>query len=203
MHPIIKQLKLGPLDNFVYIVVDPATKQAAVVDPGWHAPAILETAEKLEGTITHILLTHAHFDHANVVGKLIEETGATVYVNAEEAGVDIKKVETRDGDRFKVGELEVVVIHTPGHTGGSQCFLIGDALFTGDTLFVGGIGRTDLEGGDPEAMFHSLMKLIRLKDGIVVYPGHHYGRRPTSTIGEEKKLNPYMRARSVEEFLRQ
>jgi len=107
-----------------------------------------------------------------------------------------------EGDTIKVGELKFLVLHTPGHTPGSVCFLMDKAIFTGDTLFIDSIGRTDLEGSDPEEMFKSLKRLTTLADDIIVYPGHNYGKEPASTMGEQKKRNPYLKVKDMGDFLR-
>jgi glyoxylase-like metal-dependent hydrolase (beta-lactamase superfamily II) len=107
------------------------------------------------------------------------------------------------GDRIQLGEIEVETIHTPGHTPGSQCFLLGNRLVAGDTLFVRGCGRVDLPGGDPEQMYFSLtQRLARLPDDTVLYPGHDYGPAPTSTLGEEREANLYLRVPSLRDWLR-
>lgn len=204
--PKILQLDIGPMMNFTYLIVDDTTKTAAVVDPSWHADAIFEAAQKEGATITHLLLTHSHFDHTNAVSPLMEKTGAVLCVHAEEAA-DFEKYENRlvplnDNDTVRVGTLEFQVIHTPGHTPGSVCYLIGHTCFTGDTLFVDSIGRTDLPGGDPEEMFASLKRLSELPNGVVIFPGHNYGGSTSATIEEQRKTNPYMKLRSVGDFLR-
>lgn len=201
---ILKQLELGPMGNFTYILGDKEGGVCAVIDPGWDAKTIKAEAAGLGLRITHILLTHAHFDHAAAAAPLSSDTGATIYVHRAELG-DVeggKKQPFSDGDKINIGGLTLACMHTPGHTPGSTCFLVDNAVFTGDTLFVDAIGRTDLEGGDPEEMFHSLARLSQLPDSMITYTGHNYGREKTSTIGEQKKRNPYMRSRSVGDFLR-
>lgn len=203
-YMIIKQLELGPMGNFTYLLGDGHSKTCAIIDPGWEIEEIMKKAQDAGISITHILLTHAHFDHANGVKQLAKKTGAKVFVHKfESADVNVENKEIFiDGDKIKIGGLEVSCIHTPGHTKGSTCFLIDKIIFTGDTLFVDGIGRTDLEDSDPEEMFKSLERLSRLSDGIVVYSGHNYGGEPVSTIGEQKRRNPYMRCKNMGDFLR-
>jgi len=201
----LKQMLLGSMMNYVYLVGDPSTKRCAVVDAGWESQQIMESASAAGFTVSHVLLTHTHFDHANEVRQLSEGTGATVVVHENEARAlqDIPNVVTvKDGDHVQVGNLDFEVLHTPGHTNGSVCYKTGDLLFVGDTLFVDAIGRTDLEGGDSEEMFRSLARLRELPNKTMVYPGHEYGPSPASTIGEQKQSNPYLRCTDISDFLR-
>jgi len=204
---IFEQIPVGIMQNFSYIIGDEKTREAAVVDPGWQANKILEIAKKHKLSITRILMTHAHYDHANRVGDIADATDAAVYVHKEEAD-EIKKLGINkikiinDNDIINIGKIKIKVIHTPGHTAGSVCFLVDNKkLVTGDTLFVEAIGRVDLAGGDAEKMFNSLQKLKKLNENIEVYPGHNYGSKQNSTIDYEKKNNPYMKA-SKEEFFK-
>jgi glyoxylase-like metal-dependent hydrolase (beta-lactamase superfamily II) len=203
----LHQVELGPMQNFVYLIGCEKTREAAVVDPAWDVQAILTIAKNHRFQIKTILLTHTHFDHINGVEELLKQTDARVFVHKKEAaalrygGGNIKKIES--GDAVKVGDLNVTFIHTPGHTPGSQCFYVGGRLITGDTLFINGCGRCDLPGGSPEEMFQSLTgTLKRLEDHIKVYPGHHYAPVPVSTLGDEKRQNPFLTSASLEEFLR-
>ena len=105
------------------------------------------------------------------------------------------------GEKLRVGDLEITFLHTPGHTPGSQCFLVQDNLVSGDTLFIQACGRCDLAGGDPEQMYYSLKRLSELNEKVILYPGHNYSKEPASTIGQEKRWNPYLQRQSLEEFL--
>jgi hydroxyacylglutathione hydrolase len=216
----LRQLEIGPMQNYVYLVGDPQTREAAVIDAAWDIPAILDVAEADGMKITKALVTHFHPDHLggrfagmSVTGasELVARLPVKVYINKHEApyvgrvsdlsASDLVAVDT--GDSVAVGNVPITFVHTPGHTPGSQCFLAGGNLISGDTLFIGGCGRTDLPGSDPEAMYRSLNDTLRnLPDDTVVYPGHNYANRPTSTIANEKRHNLYMRFESVDDFLR-
>jgi hydroxyacylglutathione hydrolase len=215
----LKQLELGPMANYVYLIGDPATHKAAVVDPAWDVAAICDLAEREGYQIDKILITHYHPDHlgGRMMGHTIEGAAemlgrvkAKVYLNRNEAdgaktiaglsNSDIVAVDA--GDKLRIGNLEIKFLHTPGHTPGSQCFLADGSLISGDTLFVDSCGRVDLPGSDPEAMYYSLNQTLRnLDDSTVVYPGHAYAPQASTTIGEQKRRNLYMRFKSLEDFL--
>jgi hydroxyacylglutathione hydrolase len=211
----LKQMELGPMQNFVYLVGDPATRECLVVDPAWELDRIVDTAAADGMTIVGALITHTHPDHVGGhlfgmdipgVEDLLERTRAKVYVHKAEReflrgfGSDLAKVDA--GDTLTVGGLEVAFLHTPGHTPGSQCFLVDGRLISGDTLFIGSCGRTDLPGSDPAEMYYSLTRrLAKLPDETILLPGHNYGG-PSSTLGAEKRQNPFMRFTSLGEFLR-
>lgn len=214
-HPVA-----GQMANFMYLVGDPATREALVVDPAWDVGSLLDVAEADGYRVTGALVTHYHPDHVGGdlfgisvegLGQLLARAPVPIYVNKHEAhgvrvvtGVaasDLHKVD--DGDTVRVGEVEVRFLHTPGHTPGSQCFLVGNRLVAGDTLFVQGCGRVDLPGGDPEAMYYTLTgKLAKLPADTVLFPGHHYGPTATSTIGNELRQNVYLRVRSLDDWRR-
>jgi hydroxyacylglutathione hydrolase len=213
------QAQLGPMANFVYIIGDPSTHKAAVVDPAWEIQRIVDYTNGKGYTIEKILITHYHQDHlgGHLMGQsiqgaaeLVGKIDAKVYVNRHEAdGVkqvsglsesDLVRVEA--GDVLKVGNLDVKFIHTPGHTPGSQCFLVEGNLISGDTLFVNSCGRVDLPGSNPEDMYHSLNHTLKnLEDTTVVYPGHAYSPESSTTIAEQKRHNMYMRFDNLDDFL--
>ena len=211
----LKQMELGPMQNFVYLVGDPVAKQCVVVDPAWEIATIVETAAGDDMTIVGALVTHTHQDHVgghlfgmDIPGleDLLEKVKTKVYVHKAEReflkgyGSDLVKVD--GSDTLQVGRLEITFLHTPGHTPGSQCFLVDGRLISGDTLFIGSCGRTDLPGSDPTEMYYSLtQRLAKLPDETVLFPGHNYGGS-SSTIGNEKRGNPFMRFASLGEFLR-
>jgi hydroxyacylglutathione hydrolase len=216
---LFKQLELGPMQNFVYLLGDPATRSLAVVDPAWEIERILDEARRHDMEITHLLVTHFHPDHlgGRMMGMSVQGAAellaagvkAKVYIHKAEApyvnrvsdlsASDLHTVEA--GDVVNVGRVPVKFIHTPGHTPGSQCFLVGDSLVSGDTLFIGSCGRVDLPGSDPRQLYDSLKTLGDLPETTRLYPGHNYASAPSSTIGEQKRRNPFMRFDDVQEFL--
>lgn len=187
-----KQIEVGLMKNFAYIIGD--SGEAAIVDPGWEYKKLIEICEENNLKINKILLTHTHQDHTMDLRKIVKKTNAEVYVHESEdlndKGYRIKNI--KNNDEISVGKINIKVIHTPGHTPGGVCFLFDKKLLTGDTLFVGAIGRVDLPGSSEEDMKESLKKLSRLDDDTKVYPGHDYGEKPFSTIGDEKKNNQFM-----------
>src|ERR1700730_6244403 len=215
----LRQAQIGPMANFVYLIGDPETHKAAVVDPAWDVSAILKFAQDENYQIDRILITHYHQDHLgghmmghNVQGAadLLNLIKAKVYVNKHEAeGVkrvgglsDSDLVTVEAGDVFKVGNIDIKFLHTPGHTPGSQCFLVEGNLVSGDTLFVNSCGRVDLPGSDPEAMYYSLNRTLRsLPDTTGGYPGHAYSSESSTTIGAQKRSNMYMRFPNLDDFL--
>lgn len=208
------------MSNFMYLIGDPVSRQAMVVDPAWDVGSLLDLAEEDGYKVTGALVTHYHPDHVggNLFGhqieglqQVLERVSIPIYVNKHEAqglvvvsGVsagDLRSVD--DGDTVRLGEHEIRFLHTPGHTPGSQCFLIGNRLVAGDTLFVRGCGRVDLPGGDPEAMYRTLnQKLAKLPADTVLFPGHNYGPTETSTLEDERRDNLYMRVGSLDEWRR-
>jgi hydroxyacylglutathione hydrolase len=204
---IFRQMLVGPMANFNYLIGDPATRTAAVVDPAWEPERVLGEAKALGLTITHIFNTHCHHDHVEANGAVQEATGAKIHIHKNEfkylAHFDPPPgdVAMEDGAEVAVGELTVRWLHTPGHSPGSSCLYVEDVLIAGDTLFVDSIGRTDFPGSDPTAMFESIQRLKALPDNVTVCPGHHYGRTPTTTIGVQKRQNPFWRIERLEDFI--
>jgi hydroxyacylglutathione hydrolase len=214
----LRQMELGPMQNFVYLVGDPVARECVVVDPAWEIDTIVETAERDGMRLVGALVTHTHQDHVGGsleswgmpgripgVEDLLERVPLKVYVHKAEReflrgfGSDLVQVDNHD--TLKVGQLTLTFMHTPGHTPGSQCFLVGNRLVSGDTLFIGSCGRTDLPGSDPTEMYYSLtQRLAALPDDTVLLPGHNYGG-PSSTIGDEKRQNPFMRFAALGDFL--
>jgi len=203
---LIQQYEIGPLNNFIYLLGDPETKEMAVVDPAWNVKFLCQEADKLGYNITKVFLTHAHPDHVNGLNELLSIHPVPAYISTYEypplrRGLQ-GLVDVTDKDKLSVGKITFDIIHTPGHTPGCQCFLSQGQLICGDTLFVDGCGRCDLPGGDPQVMYDTLYNIImKLPEDIVIYPGHNYGETPTDTIGHQKQSNPYLQAKNLQEFL--
>ncbi len=203
----LKQFEIGPMENFVYLVGDKNTREVLVVDPAWQVDTILKAAKENDLAIKGALISHYHFDHTNGIEELLESVDCPVYVNKNDVpyldvqSTNIKPVD--DGATVKAGNIEIRMVHTPGHTPGSQCFHVRNGLISGDTLFIGACGRCDLPGGDAKEMYTSLtQRLMKFDDSTVLYPGHNYSDKPTSTMGREKKSNPYLMCASLENFLK-
>jgi hydroxyacylglutathione hydrolase len=194
-----KQIKYRG-DNFSYVIADDVTKEAAVVDPSFNADIIMRLLKDQNLSVKYVINTHGHMDHVAGNEDLRSAFGAKVV--AHKLSKVNKDIGVEDGDTVRVGEVAIKVIHTPGHTSDSICLLVNNKLLTGDTLFVGECGWPDLSGGGSEKMYHSLFdKLMKLDDGIEVYPGHDYGPRPYSTIGVERRTNYTLEKRTLEEFI--
>lgn len=204
---IFQVIPVGSLDVNCYILGSDRTKEAVVVDPGGDAELIIRKIKGLGLKITDIVLTHGHNDHIGALDEVQRFTGATVRIHQADAAMltssqlnlsaymgrpftcEPADLLLRDGDRLQVGDLDLAIIHTPGHTRGGICINTGQVLISGDTLFAGGVGRTDFPGGSHEVLVNSIQtKLFKLPDETEVYPGHG----PATTIGEEKRENPYV-----------
>jgi hydroxyacylglutathione hydrolase len=201
MKPTIIQIPVGQMANFTYIVADEDSGDAAIIDPSWDLDDVFHALKKNGLKAKYVINTHTHFDHVLGNEQVAEVTGAKT-IQHENSKLQ-KDIAVKDGDTIEVGSIKMKVIHTPGHSKDSMCLILDDQLiFTGDTLFVGNCGRTDLPGSDPAEMYHSLFdRLAGLDEKLVVYPGHNYGPTPTSTIGNEKKTNYVLQPRSKQEFL--
>src|SRR5713226_2142734 len=184
----VTQMKVGRMENFVYLLWEPASREGLVVDSGWEIQPILEAAERVRTKIKYVVATHGHFDHTMTLHELAERCGAEVLIHEKSTLEGGRRL--RGDDQILVGEESVRVIHTPGHTEDSICLYDGKNLLTGDTLFIGGWGRTDLPRGSSEKLFASLHEsILKLPETTVIYPGHHYGPVPHRTLGEEARNN--------------
>lgn len=205
--------------NFVYAIGDRQSREALLVDPAYSVGELIDLVESDGMHCAGVLATHYHFDHVggsamgwNVEGiaALLDRVQVPVHVQRTEVpwvvratGVGEADLTEHDsGDVVSVGEVRVELVHTPGHTPGSQCFLVEGRLVSGDTLFLQGCGRTDLPGGDPEALYESLtQRLAKVPDDALVYPGHQYSDAPSAAMGETRRTNVVFRPRSAEEWL--
>jgi len=206
----IIQKPVGVMEVFCYLVVDESTGEGILIDPAGEEDEILKLVNENSVKLRYIVNTHGHADHTCGNAKLKAATGAALVMHALDDEFFRRKenqewarsmgfeasppadVRVQDGDRLTFGNLTMEFIHTPGHTPGACCVLIDGNLFTGDTLFVGAVGRTDLPGASLDQLLESLRKIIRLPAETVVWPGHDYGDRPHSTVGRELETNPYI-----------
>jgi glyoxylase-like metal-dependent hydrolase (beta-lactamase superfamily II) len=206
--------------NFVYAIGDAETRECVLVDPAWDIDGLLALLDQDGMRLVGALATHYHPDHiggamfgfeVEGVPTLLTKRPVPVHVHdAEAAGVrsvtgasESDLVRHRGGDVLQVGRVGIELLHTPGHTPGSQCFLVDGRLVAGDTLFVQGCGRVDLPGGDAEEMYRTLtQRLANLPDTVVLYPGHDYGDVPSSTFAEQRRTNGALRATSLDQWLR-
>lgn len=205
-HFKIDMMELGPMENFIYLIQDQATGRAAVVDPAWEASEIIARAKQNGVTITDILLTHSHYDHINGIDAVLDEYDAEVHLLKAEADFWGQYKDATNlhhgGDVIKVGNTEINILHTPGHTPGSACYHVGNNLIAGDTLFVFGCGRCDLAGGDPHEMFKTLKRIqTDLPMDTILYPGHNYAEKTTSTLQEQVEGNPFMHFDHEHDFI--
>ena len=207
----LQQLPVGHMVVFSYIIGDEASGDGLVVDPAYETETILSEATNNNITIRYIVNTHGHIDHTGGNADMKEQTGADIIIHEADAAMlgtaspDRLRMfqakqsppadrTVRDGDTIAVGGVTMTVLHTPGHTPGGMALSLPGYVITGDTLFVGGVGRTDLPGASWETLRTSIRdKLMTLPDDTIVLPGHHYGAAPTSTIGKERLHNPYLR----------
>ncbi|KRE25503.1 MBL fold metallo-hydrolase [Mycobacterium sp. Soil538] len=203
--------------NFAYLIGDRETGDAVVVDPAYAAQDLVDVLENDGMTLSGVLVTHHHPDHVggSMMGfalkglaELLERVSVPVHVNAEEAewvsrvtGIAPSELTShRHGDTVSVGDIDIELLHTPGHTPGSQCFLLDDRLVAGDTLFLDGCGRTDFPGGNVDDMFRSLQALAQLPGDPTVFPGHWYSTQPSAPLADVRRTNYVYRASNLEQW---
>lgn len=211
----LEQLKLGPMENFVYILGSNRTREVTIIDPAWEIDFLLKYLQEKGLKLISILVTHYHPDHIGGgmmgqsipgIAEIMTKQPVKIYVNKHEAdgvkkvtGVSDTDLQLVDsGDHLQIGENDIEFLHTPGHTPGSQCFKVNKNLISGDTLFINGCGRVDLPGSDPDQMYYSLQRLSSLPDETILYPGHHYSEEESLTLGDTKKQNVHLRISDLE-----
>lgn len=205
--------------NFSYLIGDKVTGEAVVVDPAYDTNSLVDILEADDMKLTGVLATHYHADHVggsmmgfelNGIAELLNRVDVPIHLQEPEAslvnkvtGVTVDHFVTHNsGDVVSVGEVDIELIHTPGHTPGSQCFLVRGCLVSGDTLFLDGCGRTDLPGGDPEELYRSLNdRLAKVPDEAILFPGHLYSPEPWKKMGETRQQNVVYKPSSLEQWL--
>ena len=208
----IKQIRLSKMATFCYLIGDAQSKNCALIDPAFETGRILAEVKNSGYRVTHIINTHAHSDHTAGNEAIKRATAAKLLIHELDAGRLVNMINKtfsrvlggkgspqpdvllKDNDIIHIGQLSLRVLHTPGHTAGGICLYLDGHIFTGDTLFVGAVGRTDLPGGSPQQLLASIReKIYTLPGGTIVWPGHDYGPLPSSTVENEKNTNPYTR----------
>jgi glyoxylase-like metal-dependent hydrolase (beta-lactamase superfamily II) len=203
--------------NFAYLIGDRETGDCVVVDPAYAAQDLVDALEADGMHLSGVLVTHHHPDHVGGsmagfelkgLAELLERVSVPVHVNTHEAewvsrvtGIARSELTSHEhGDKVKVGDVDIELLHTPGHTPGSQCFLLDDRLVAGDTLFLEGCGRTDFPGGDVDEMFRSLQALAQLSGDPTVFPGHWYSAEPSASLSEVKRSNYVYRVGNLDQW---
>jgi len=200
----IEQIRVG-FDNFCYLIFCQRKKKAAFVDPGYNYTDLIKLISKKDLILDYIIATHYHFDHTGCINQIKKTYPNSKIIASEldgsqlDAKVDIK---VSDNENIRLGDINLKFILTPGHTPGGICIIVdNESLLTGDTLFIGDCGRTDLLGGSLNQMFKTLQeKIMPLPDNLIVYPGHNYGDKPFDSLGNQKKTNKTLLAKNIKEF---
>lgn len=188
--------KSSPFSNYMYLILDKHSRKIAIVDPAWDLEIIEKWCSFLDADPVCLLLTHSHYDHVNLVDKIVNKYNSNVYMS--EIEINFYKFKSKNliylqnNDVLHLGETQIQCIFTPGHTAGGVCFLLSDSLFTGDTIFIEGCGACNGYGGSPSQMFESIQKIKEMvSEEIQVYPGHSYGKRPGYSLKYLLKHNIY------------
>ncbi|MDR0270835.1 MBL fold metallo-hydrolase [Paenibacillus sp.] len=208
---VVYMIRVGnsSIINYVYLVVDLHTRQAALIDPAWNYQFITHCIQQLDIRLTSIFLTHSHLDHTNLVNPLLDHYApdAKIYMSEEE--IDFYRftcknlIPLKDGDTLFLGETPISIMLTPGHTVGSACYVLQHSCFTGDTVFIEGCGTCDTLGGDPHEIFHSVQKVRKIISPYsFIYPGHSFGEPPGHPLEYLLKNNIYFQIEKEEEFVK-
>lgn len=201
----VQQLELGSMANFSYLIGDTSNGEAAVIDPNDDTAAIEAAAASAGLKVSSVLLTHGHYDHTGGLAYYCGKLGLPAYLSNSEFMLYIPRCNTlkriADHEKIPLGQFTIDCLHTPGHTPGCICFLVNGNLFTGDTLFVEAIGRTDLPGGNAATLFKSLQTIKHLPNNTIVWPGHNYGSTTSAPLGILKTSNPFLVSSTVDDFL--
>tara|TARA_B100000378_G_scaffold255786_1_gene233104 strand:- start:467 stop:1174 length:708 start_codon:yes stop_codon:yes gene_type:complete len=202
----IKTFEVGPMQNLIYLVWDIETNKTAIIDPAWDLTKVHSFIKNNNLILEKILLTHSHHDHVNAIDKILINHDVQIHINKKEKlfwGKIYDNFFTNDGDDLiNLGKTQIRSMHTPGHTPGSACYLIGSNLIAGDTLFVFGCGRCDLHGGSPEEMYNTLKNLkFHLNEETLILPGHNYSTKKTSTLREQIEGNPFFHFNDLKKFI--
>ena len=203
----IETIALGPMKNLCYILRCTMSKKSVIVDPAWDPSYLVYKAKREEYTLESVFLTHGHFDHINGLNWILEHNPSLpVYASAKEPfPADTPQstfIYVEENDTVPCGNKALKILDTPGHSPGSICFLFDPILITGDVLFIGACGRSDLPGSNPDDLFQSLQKLKALPDHLQIYCGHDYGSSQHDLLGNQKQKNPYLNVSNKEDFLR-
>jgi len=197
---IFEQIRASNSDNFMYLIGDESSREALIVDPASPIAPVMSVIARHGVKVRYIVNTHGHRDHTSGNAELADITGGKIAAHVDSR--QRRDIALRDGDTLRLGDVVATILHTPGHSPDSICLLVDKKLLTGDTLFVGECGRTDLSGGDSIQLYRSLFeKILGLEDDIMIYPGHDYGSKPFSTLGAERKTNYTLAPRTQEEFV--
>lgn len=201
------KMECGPHTNYSYLILDRPSGHAAIVDPSWNLNKIMEKLEDLDARLTTILLTHAHFDHVNLVSRLMKNFSPQVVISSEERdfyGFSCENLlPARHLDEVKLGESMISCLLTPGHTAGGMCYLLSGSIFTGDTVFIEGCGTCAMEGGSAASMFESIEMMKRtVGSHVLVFPGHSYGSPVGCSFGSLLKDNIYFQFDRMDQFVK-
>ncbi len=196
----ILQIEAGEMKNFSYLIIDPESRKAIAVDPSFAPEALLEAAKNEGVEIETLVNTHGHRDHCAGNEEILSHSRAILA--GHPADIPLAQIPLQDESHLRLGQTDIHILHCPGHTPGSIVLNPPGALITGDTLFVGRVGRADLVGSDPAQLYRSLKRLAAFAPETLVYPGHDYGPRKVSTLAFELENNPFLQCPDLESFIR-